>query len=78
MDLNVFKHDGEYYTCGPGSAVTLRWRQDEGHWVAIRDEVPGLAEKLTVQDLPVELQEEMLAYAARSATMGVQYRNPMN
>ena len=52
--------------------------QEEGHWVCAREEIPENATPTEVVDLPVELQEEMLAYAARSATTGLQYRNPLN
>ena len=78
MNLEVLSEGQEFYTRGPGTAPSMRWRQDQGHWVCAREEIPENATPTDVVDLPVELQEEMLAYAARSATAGLQYRNPLN
>ena len=78
MNLEVFCEGEEFYTRGPGTAPPLRWRQEEGHWVCARQEVPAGAAQAELAGLPVDLQEEMLAYAARSATAGLQYRNPLN
>ena len=78
MNLEVLAEGQEFYTRGPGNAPPLRWRQEEGHWVCARREIPASAAQVELARLPVELQEEMLAYAARSATAGLQYRNPLN
>ena len=78
MNLEVFAEGEDFYSRGPGTAPPLRWRQEEGHWVCTRRDIPGSAAQVELAGLPIELREEMLAYAARSATAGLQYRNPMN
>ena len=78
MDLDVFKASGQFYTRGPGTAEPVRWIKDDGYWVSNREEIPESANKVSLEELPTELQEEMLAYAVRTSKMGIQYRNPMN
>ena len=78
MNLDIFAAGAGFYTRPPGGGQPLNWRWEEGHWISRPDEVPVGARQVDLGELPAELQEELLAYAARAATMGVQYRNPMN
>ena len=56
MDLDVFKDSGQFYTRGPGTAEPVRWIKDDGYWVSNREEIPESANKVSLEELPTELQ----------------------
>jgi hypothetical protein len=70
MEIEIFTGADGFFVRLPGKPVVLRWfRQGEG-WGSAREELPAQVRKIGFGELPVELQEEILAFAARAEAIG--------
>ena len=70
MAAQVYRHQGRYYLTGAVATSCVAWRRDGEAWVSAPDTLPDQAKRVGVSDLPVELREELLAFATRAEVMG--------
>jgi hypothetical protein len=77
MGLEIYVCDGVFYIRGPDQAA-LKWTLEEGHWGATQGELPANAVKAKLDEVPKGLLEELMAFAARAATMGNQIWSMVN
>lgn len=73
----VYADEAGYYARGLIRDGVVCWRRDEDQWVASKGGVPSSAHQVEFAELPADLQEEVLAVAARSEVLGAQnWNNP--
>lgn len=70
MQFELFNDREFYYTRLPGSVGTLRWQQEGGIWKCVKRDVPSSALAARFDELPEDLQEEVLAVAMREEAVG--------
>ena len=73
MGVTIYTDGISYYTEveAPGSAACLHWmREGEGQWSAKEAQRPAGFRETRFADIPAELQEELLAFAARAKAIG--------
>jgi hypothetical protein len=70
----VYRHGDRFYLTGAGATSCVGWRRDGEAWVSAPDTLPAQAQRVGVRDLPVELREELLAFATRAEVMGAAAR----
>lgn len=70
MAARVFRHGDAYYLTGAGATPCLRWHRQDDQWLSQPHELPAASEAVSVQDLPEDLREELLAFATRADVMG--------
>jgi len=63
---------GEYYACFPGAQGALLWRWEEDRWTSTAVDLPEGSEPVALAELPPDLREELLAFAARAEALGNQ------
>ena len=76
MDLRIYTDGKDYYTCPADSPVALRWYREDERWASCREETPAGVRPVELRELPSDLQEEVLALAARAGAMGNQMWSP--
>ena len=70
MALRIHRDGEDYYAGGVGPQGEVRWTREGDRWVtAIQPPPPG-ATPVTFGDLPADLREELMAYAARAEFLG--------
>ena len=74
MAARVYRHGGRFYLTGAGATSCVGWRKEGEEWVSAPDALPADAERVGIEDLPVELREELLAFATRAEVMGATAR----
>ena len=72
MDLGIYTDGKAYYTCPADSPVALRWYREGERWACSREEAPAGLRAAAFDELPSDLQEEVLALAARAGAVGSQ------
>ena len=72
MNLEIYTDGTDYYIRPSGSPATLRWYRQGEHWACARGEMPTGARTVDFGGLPGDLQEEIMAFVARSEVMGSQ------
>ena len=77
MGLEIYVCDGAYYVRGPDNAA-LKWTLTEGRWGAAKGELPANATKAKPSDVPAGLLEELMAFVARTETLGNQIWSMVN
>ena len=73
MGVTIYTDGISYYTEveGPGSVSRLHWiREGEGQWSAKEAQRPAEFRETRFADIPGDLQEELLAFAARAKAIG--------
>ena len=72
MRVRVYSDGAVYYTemQAAGGIGSLCWSCEEGRWSAGKAQRPADAREVSLDDIPAELQEELLAFAARTAAIG--------
>ena len=75
MAARVYRHGDRFYLTGAGATTCVGWRREGGEWVSAPETLPDGAEKAAIPDLPVELREELLAFATRAEVMGAAVRH---
>ena len=78
MAARVYRHGDRFYLTGAGATSCVGWRHEGGKWASAPDTLPSGAERVGIEDLPVELREELLAFATRAEVMGAAARRPGN
>ncbi|MBT4613390.1 MAG: hypothetical protein HOM68_19580 [Gemmatimonadetes bacterium] len=69
--MAAIHREGEaYYLGGVVGVPDLCWRREADRWVSAPAALPSGAQKVTVQELPDDLREELLAFVARAQAMG--------
>ena len=61
-----------YYVTGVAGAPCMLWVRQQGQWVHDVENLPEKATALSLADVPTDLQEELLALAARAEVLGPQ------
>ena len=74
MAAHVYRHGHRFYLTGAGVTTCVGWRRQGEAWVSSPEGLPEGAEKVAFHDLPEELREELLAFAARAEVMGAAVR----
>ncbi len=69
MSLRIYTCGETYYTRGLMRVGCLAWNQQGDQWVRDAAQMPADATEVSVGDLPTQLQEELLAFAARAEAM---------
>ena len=72
MHFEIYGDGEDFYIRPPSNPTALCWFYLEGSWSCERAGFPELAQKVEFGELPGDLQEEILAFAARSEVMGAQ------
>ena len=75
VSLAVYADDAGFYARGLTRGGAVCWRRDGDQWVASKGEVPSSAHRVGLTELPADLQEEVLAVAARAEVLGGQNWN---
>ena len=73
--LAIFADDAGFYVRGLSRDGAMCWRRDGDQWVASKGSVPPDAREVELADVPADLQEEVLAVAARAEILGGQNWN---
>lgn len=76
MAARVYRHGGSFYLEGAGATTCVGWQREGEEWVSAPGALPSGAERVGIEDLPVELREELLAFATRAEVMGAAARRP--
>ncbi len=71
MAATLSRHEETYYLIGVASIPDLAWRREQDRWLSRAEKPPAEAETITVQELPDDLREELLAFVARAEAMGI-------
>jgi hypothetical protein len=66
----IHRHGEAYYLVGVAGLPDLCWRRDADRWVSAPEVHPSTAQTVTIQELPADLREELLAFVARAQAMG--------
>ena len=74
MAARVYRHRHRFYLTGAGATTCVGWDLQGDAWVSSPQTLPEGAEKVDFHDLPEELREELLAFAARAEVMGAAVR----
>ncbi len=72
MDLNIYSDGQAYYTCPADSPIALCWYREGERWACRKEETPDGLRAARFDELPPDLQEEILALAARAGAIGSQ------
>ena len=72
MNLSIYSDGQTYYTCPADSPIALRWYREEERWTCRKEEIPAGLRAARFDELPADLQEEVLALAARAGAIGSQ------
>ena len=70
--------DGDFFLRPPGAAAALHWVSRERCWSSEPASLPDGVLPIEFGQLPESLQEEMLAFLARSEALGNQYWGAQN
>ncbi len=70
MSVRVYQHDDDVYLTGAGSVPCMCWKKRAQTWHAAPGELPTGATSITVEQIPDELREELLAFVVRADAMG--------
>ena len=70
MALQIHRDGDDYYAGGMGAQGEVRWTRDGDRWVSAIQSPPPGAMPVTFGDLPADLREELLAFAARAELLG--------
>lgn len=74
MSARVYRHGQDVYLTGAGATPCLCWRRAGDQWLSCPAKLPDGAQPTAIADLPGDLQEELLAFAARADAMGAAAR----
>ena len=74
MAARVYRHGEHFYLTGAGATTCVGWRRQGREWVSSPESLPDGAQKIAFENLPEELREELLAFAARAEVMGAAVR----
>jgi len=79
MAIQIFVEDPSlaasqpaYYTTGIAGASCMHWVQQDDQWTCEPGSPPEKMTPMPMEDVPVDLQEEILALAARADVIGPQ------
>lgn len=74
--MNIYKTStgSEDIYCELGEN-TLRWYRTSMSWLSESCELPAIRKKIDFQDVPQELQEEIMAISIRSKTINISKSN---
>ena len=80
MAIQIFVEDPQlppvqqstYYGTGIAGPVCMVWERQEDQWVCEPGELPETATALPMEQVPADLQEEILALATRAEVIGPQ------
>jgi hypothetical protein len=73
VQIHIYSHGQDLYLVRIGGvAGALLWQRDGERWVAEPTDTPAGTDKVEFPSLPADLQEEILAIAARAEAMGNQ------
>ncbi len=79
MQIEIYcASESEYYIRLPGASGALRWLREGDRWSTGRAELPDAAQPMALSELPRTLQEELLAFVARTEAMGNQLWSEQN
>ena len=70
MSVRIYQHGGDISLTGAGTTPCLRWSEEQGRWRSQPAELPEQAERLTPENVPDDLREELLAFVTRADAMG--------
>ncbi|MFP6589739.1 MAG: hypothetical protein VCE12_04370 [Candidatus Latescibacterota bacterium] len=70
MSVRLYQHAEDIYLTGAGATPCLRWYRDAGRWMAEPVDLPDPATSVTVDEVPDDLREELLAFVVRASAMG--------
>ncbi len=71
MRLEIYIGGDSYYVKGPDN-IALKWTLEGERWLVSKEALPPNAIKVKANEVPDGLKEELMAFAARAATMGSQ------
>ena len=70
--MELYTDGSAWYLTKKGEQIGWCWQRVGTEWAVERAALPTGAVRGRVDELPPELQEELLAFAARSAAMEIQ------
>ena len=70
--MELYTDGAAWYLVQAGERRGWRWHREGTDWIVERAGLPSSAVRGQVDEVPPDLQEELLAFAARSAAMGTQ------
>lgn len=70
MSVRVYQQGDDVYLTGAGAVPCLRWHREEGHWRSEPVDLPKAAQTISVEQIPDDLREELLAFVVRADAMG--------
>ena len=70
--MELYTDGSAWYLAQEEARAGWRWQRAGADWAVSRAVLPAGAVRGRVDELPPDLQEELLAFAARSAAMGNQ------
>ena len=75
MALALYRSGETFYATGITAQGAIGWNREGDQWVSTLQTAAPQAESVGFGDLPAELREEILAFAARSDVMRPQSWN---
>ena len=70
MSIRVYQQDADVFLTGAGAVPCMRWRRSESVWQSEPADLPTTAQSISVEQIPNDLREELLAFVARADAMG--------
>ena len=70
MQFELYKDQELFYTRLPSGIRTVQWQRESGNWKCVRGEIPQSALVVRFDELPSDLQEEILAVITRAQAVG--------
>ncbi len=70
MSIRIYQGDGDIYLTGVGTLPCLRWYLQDARWRSEIAPLPAQVDRVTPEQIPEDLREELLAFAARAEAMG--------
>lgn len=70
MSIRVYQQDTDVFLTGAGAVPCMRWRRSEGVWHSEPTDLPPTVQSISVEQIPDDLREELLAFVVRADAMG--------
>ena len=70
MSIRIYRCDGDIYLTRVGTLPCLRWYLHDERWRSQVAPLPAQVDRVTPEQIPDDLREELLAFVARAEAMG--------